>query len=85
MKIGQVRFEANIRNQKHRASFPRGCTCEIEATVGDMGTVELHLWRDGDSESFAQVYMWNPSEMRKLARLLNATADAQDAQNDKTA
>lgn len=81
MKIKHATFWALARTKKQRMDMPSNCRCEIRASIGDFGSVSLALLvNDGDS-SFAEISLSDCTEMKALANLLNATADAIIAQD----
>ena len=74
----------NIKNATFFAlakDMPENCRCEVRTSIGEFGTISLDLWlKDGD-KSFAEINFSDSAEMKALANLLYATAEARIAQD----
>ncbi len=81
MDIKRATYYSSLRTKQEllKASNTR---CHIRATVGELGSLSLDLWTD--DLNFANIDITDVDEMRLLANLLNAIADAQFAQNIST-
>ena len=81
MDIKNASFWAAAHTKKERMEMPTNCRCEIRASIGGFGTVSLDLWLKDGGSKFAEINFSNCDEMKALANLLIATADAKIAQD----
>jgi len=81
MDIKQVTYYSSLRTKQDLLKVSN-TRCHIRATIGELGSLSLDLWTD--DLNFAGIFITNVDEMRLLANLLNAIADAQFAQDIST-
>ena len=83
MDIKNATFWAAVRTKKERMDLPINCRCAVRASIGEFGTISLDLWLKDGGSKFAEINFSDCNEMKSLANLLNATAEAQIVQDTK--